>query len=241
MAARLIVVMPAYNEAACIEEVCREWLSVLDSLPESRLLVINDGSTDRTGEILAELARIQPALGVVHQANAGHGAAVLHGYRKALELGGAWVLQVDSDGQLDPRDLSRLWACTGEARFLLGCRMARCDPWLRRALSAALRLLIRILFGVRLRDPNVPFRLMEARYLAELLARLPEGVFAPNVLLAILAARRGADFREVPVSHRPRRAGPGSLRGLKFVRVLPRCLRELLAFWSKEVLHAGKT
>lgn len=230
MPATSVIVMPVYNEQDCIGQVCQEWLEIVETVPGARLLVIDDGSTDRTPEILEELARHHPALTVLHQSNTGHGGAVLHGYRTALEMGCEWVCQVDGDGQLQVRDLARLWEAAARFRCVLGYRVGRKDPVHRRWLSAGLRLLIAVVFGVRLRDPNVPFRLMEARYLAELLPLVPENAFAPNVFLSILARRRGQDFCEVPVSHLERRAGRGSLRGARLLWVLARCLKELLAF-----------
>ncbi len=248
MRATCVIVMPAYNEQDCIGRVCQEWLSVVESFPGARLLVVNDGSTDRTPEILEELARRHPALMVLRQSNTGHGGAVLHGYRTALEMGCEWVCQVDGDGQLDARDFARLQEAAARCRCVLGYRVGRKDPVHRRWLSAGLRLLIAIVFGVRIRDPNVPFRLMEARYLAELLPLLPENAFAPNIFLSILARRRGHDLCEVPVSHLERRAGRGSLRGVRLLRVLARCLRELIVFrlsrrWLSrgELTHAAKS
>jgi len=232
-APRVIVVMPACNEEVCIAQVCREWLTMLESVDGFRLVVIDDGSRDRTPAILKAVAVAHPALEVVRQRNAGHGAAILNGYRRALEMGAEWIFQVDSDGQFDPWDFTRLWERSERFGFVMGYRRRRKDPLHRRALSAALRLLIRLRFGVRLRDPNAPFRLMEARLLAELLPRLPEGVFAPNILLAILARKSGGGFCEVPVHHRARRGGTGSLGWMRLVRVLPQCLGELLRFRSQ--------
>jgi glycosyltransferase involved in cell wall biosynthesis len=225
--------MPAYNEEACIAQVCREWLTMLESVDGSRLVVIDDGSRDRTHAILKAVAAAHPALEVVRQLNTGHGAAILNGYRRALEMGAEWIFQVDSDGQFDPWDFTRLWERSERFGFVMGYRRHRKDPLHRRAVSAALRLMIRLRFGVRLRDPNAPFRLMEARLLREFLARLPDGVFAPNILLAILARQSSGGFCEVPVHHRPRRGGTGSLGLMRLVWVLPRCLRELLGFRSR--------
>jgi len=230
MRATCVIVMPVYNEQDCIGRVCQEWLSVVESLPGARLLVVDDGCTDRTPEILEELARRHPAMTVLHQSNTGHGGAVLHGYRTALQMGCEWVCQVDGDGQLQARDFARLQEAAARFRYVLGYRAGRRDPVHRRWLSAGLRLLIAIVFGVRIRDPNAPFRLMEARYLAELLPLVPENAFAPNVFLSILARRRGQDFCEVPVSHLERRAGRGSLSGVRLLRAVVRCLKDLIAF-----------
>ena len=78
--------MPAYNEAGCIEEVVREWVTTV-----GRLVVVNDGSRDATGEILDRLAKELPLLHVIHQGNAGHGVALMTGYRAALDLGVPWI------------------------------------------------------------------------------------------------------------------------------------------------------
>jgi glycosyltransferase involved in cell wall biosynthesis len=230
MPAACIVVMPACNEQECIREVCREWLAVIQGLPGARLLVVDDGSTDGTPAILERLAGENPALLVVRQPNAGHGRAILHGYRRALEMGCEWVFQVDSDGQFRAQDFSKLWACAGRSRFVLGRRAERKDDFHRRWLSKAHRLLVLLLFGTYIQDPNIPFRLMAAPFLSKLLSVVPETVFAPNVFLSILAAKRGQDLCEIPVVHLPRRTGAASIRPAQLVGVLLRCLRELVAF-----------
>lgn len=221
--------MPAYNEAAAIESVCREWLA----LAEARgfiLIAIDDGSRDATGALLDELARQHGALRVTHQPNQGHGAAVLRGYRQALESGAPWIFQVDSDGQFTPADFDALWAERVDAPCVLGRRLQRRDPWLRQALSGVNRALTGLLFGVRLGDPNVPYRLVSARLLVMLLAHLPPRVFAPNVFLAAMAAGAGVAIRELPVTHMARRAGAGSIGAPRAMALSFRCLVEMLVF-----------
>jgi len=221
--------MPAYNEAAAIESVCGEWLA----LAEARgfiLIAIDDGSRDATGALLDQLARQHPALRVRRQPNQGHGAAVLCGYRQAIEAGAPWIFQVDSDGQFTPADFDALWAERLRAPCVLGYRRQRDDPWLRKALSGVNRALTGLLFGVRLRDPNVPYRLVDARLLAALLAHLPPRVFAPNVFLAAMAAGAGVAIREVPVTHKARRCGAGSIGARRAMALSFRCFAETLAF-----------
>jgi glycosyltransferase involved in cell wall biosynthesis len=231
MAPDCVVVMPVYNEAGCIRDVCLEWLKALDMLPAARLVAVNDGSSDASGAILAELATAAGGrLEVVEQANGGHGAAVRRGYERALESGCEWVFQVDSDGQFRAGDFEKLWRRRHEADFLLGRRAGRRDPAARRALSRAHGLLVGLLFGVSIRDPNCPFRLMRASCLAKMLERVPRTVFAPNVLLAIEARRAGLRFVEIPVGHLPRKAGTGSLRPLRLIPIAWRCFKELRDF-----------
>ena len=81
----LVVVMPVYNEAGCIERVLGEWLAALENIDAS-LLIVNDGSTDGTERILENLNDREPRLRVINQPNGGHGAAILRGYRRAIAL-----------------------------------------------------------------------------------------------------------------------------------------------------------
>src|SRR5215469_13694921 len=93
----LCLVMPAYNEQGCIEAVVNEWLQELAvAIPSGRYLaiVVNDGSKDGTGGILDNLAAREPKLEVIHQANGGHGAALLRGYREAVDRNAQWVFHV---------------------------------------------------------------------------------------------------------------------------------------------------
>ncbi|MCX5795119.1 MAG: glycosyltransferase family 2 protein [Elusimicrobia bacterium] len=242
---RLTVVMPVYNEQGCIASVCGEWLSLLEVYPGGRLVVIDDGSTDRTGGLLDGLAVAEPRLCVVHQPNAGHGAALRTAYQRALSTGCDWVFQVDSDGQFSPGDFAKLWARRGESDFVTGLRQERHDPWQRLVITRLLRLVILLVFGVRLEDSNIPFRLMRAQFLERLLAELPPGVFAPNIFLAVLAAKAGCPLLEIPVAHLSRGTGEVSIRGWKLLGHCLRSLRELADFRSRlpgalERLRAGR-
>lgn len=229
----LIVVMPAFNEEGCITDVCRAWLRALDAIPGASLVVVDDGSTDATGALLDRLAEAEPRLAVLHRPNGGHGAAVMTGYRAALEKGAARILQVDSDGQCDPDDLDALWSLRERSRFILARRRDRDDGFARLLVTVSLRALLFALFGVRIPDSNVPFRLMDARYLARLLT-LPLGrPFAPNVLLSVAAAADGEDLLHAPVAHRRRSSGVPSIASLRLMRACLRSARELLAFRAR--------
>jgi dolichol-phosphate mannosyltransferase len=223
--ADVVVVMPAYNEADCIEAVVREWVSAV-----GLLIVVNDGSRDQTGEILDRLATQLPLLRVIHQKNAGHGAALLTGYAAAIETGLPWVFQTDSDGQFQAADFRLLWNLREKSGFLLGRRASRSDHIVRTWLSALHARLLRVLFGLRLADPNVPFRLMRAEVLARYLPCIPAGTFAPNVMLSILAARDGHFPGFVPVRHQARQTGVVSIRGWKTAKIGWLVFQQLLGF-----------
>src|SRR6478672_4624446 len=103
--------MPAYNEQDCIEAVLRAWTDEFERLfgAKYRIVVVNDGSRDRTGEILDAIAEGHKRVIVLHQANAGHGAALLNSYHYATGLDTEYVFHVDSDDQFRPSDFATLW------------------------------------------------------------------------------------------------------------------------------------
>jgi glycosyltransferase involved in cell wall biosynthesis len=222
------VVMPAYNEAGCIEAVVREWADCV-----GRVIIVNDGSRDETPRILDRLAAELRSVRVIHQENAGHGAALLNGYRAALEEGHDWIFQTDSDGQFLASDFDRLWERRTESHFLLGRRAHRDDHPARIWLSRVHAMLLRFLFQVNLSDPNVPYRLMRASLLRRYLPWISSGTFAPNVMLSILAAREGHALGFIPVNHRARQTGVVSIRGWKTFRVGVLVFRQLWAFRKK--------
>jgi glycosyltransferase involved in cell wall biosynthesis len=226
----LAIVAPVYNEAGCIRDFVLEWLPVARNHAPAALFLIDDGSRDGSSAILDELAAAHHEIHVVHQPNQGHGAAIRRGYELALESAAEWIFQTDSDRQFAPDDFARLWDQRLPAQFLVGIRTGRSDPAARRFLSKANRLVLALLFGVHLSDPNSPFRLMRSGFLARVLERIPRQVFAPNVLITVEAARSGAVWLEIPVAHRERATGIISIRGWSSARLAARCLREWLAY-----------
>lgn len=205
------VAIPAYNEAdgigGFLEEIDRALSPHVSSL---RLIVVDDASTDRTPEVLEQVAtRLQGSLEVVrNQVNSGHGPSVQTAYRRALEAGAEYVLQVDGDGQFLGSDLRRvLVLLIDEAHAVSGVRRFRQDPWFRMAMTRLVRSYVHHGFGVSARDPNCPLRGYEAALLTELLGLLPRECLVPNLYLTVVAARRGLALLEVDVSHRVRRGG----------------------------------
>ena len=108
----LYIVIPAYNEEENIKHVIQDWYPVVERHAAggvSRLLVIDDGSRDRTYEILQEFCESYPLLEVVTKPNAGHGATLLFGYHYALKHGADYIFQTDSDGQTLPEEFEPFW------------------------------------------------------------------------------------------------------------------------------------
>lgn len=202
----LSVVLPAFNEEANIERVVRACAAYLaDRVPDYELLVVNDGSRDRTGEIIDRLATEFPRLRPFHHPrNRGYGAALRTGFEAATRR---FVFFMDSDGQFDIRDLDLvLPVVTDDNHILAGFRIDRRDPLVRR-LNARLfsGLLVRIALGVHVRDLNCAFKVLPKRVLEQVTLESTGALI--NAELCARAVRRGFGIKEVGVHHYPRTAG----------------------------------
>jgi glycosyltransferase involved in cell wall biosynthesis len=201
---RVLVVIPAWNEQRCIGEVVRE---VLGELPGVDVLVVDDGSTDDTPAVAlaagAAVARLPINLGV--------GGARRAGYRYARDRGYDVVVQLDADGQHDPRYLPKLVDGLAEADLVIGARFAGEGDyrvrgprhWAMTMLSAVLSRLAR----TRLTDTTSGFRAC-GRPLIELFAHwYPAEYLGDTVETLVRIARSGYRVRQVPVAMRQRMAG----------------------------------
>jgi glycosyltransferase involved in cell wall biosynthesis len=195
---------PAYNESANLPTVVRATDEVLRAVADAyEIIVVDDGSTDETPDVLRTLAATYPRLrSLRHSTNAGYGAAVLTGLRAAqLDL----VFFCDADNQFDVRELPKLLALIDDADLVTGYRGTRRDPAHRRLNALLWGGLVRVAFGVTVRDLNCAFKLMRRRTLER--AGLHDMAATGAALNAELLARLGridARIREVEVSHHPR-------------------------------------
>jgi len=212
----LSIVMPLYNEAANLEPLVAELGPVLDALGRTaEIVAIDDGSTDGSFERLVALVAREPRLRIVRLArNYGQTAALAAGIEHAR---GAIVVSIDADGQNDPRDIPRLLAALdGDVDVVNGWRSPRRDPWLRRRLpSAVANRLISLVTGTALHDYGCTLRAMRASVARELQLYGELHRFIPA-----LAADLGARLVEIPVHHRPRRAGRSKYGLSRTLRVL---------------------
>lgn len=205
----LSVVIPVYNEESAIAEVISSWADELEERGiDHEIQVYDDGSNDRTWSILEDLAARYPRLVVRTQVNKGHGPTILRGYKEAR---GEWVFQVDGDDAMGPGGFEALWALRESYDFLLGARQYRRSPLWREIITLASRLSVWALFSIRVHDVNTPYRLMRSSCLRSMLPLLPADSFAPNLILAGIAARQGFRIYECSLSHWERKTGRGSI------------------------------
>ena len=223
----LSVVMPVYNEeeaiALAVDDVQRHVLAVV---PGAELVVVNDGSRDRTGQLLDEAAAQDPRVRVIHQENTGHGGAVMAALGAAR---GDYVFLIDSDRQIPLDGFARAWREISAGRdAVFGVRRRRYDPALRLYLTAFIRNAVSMMFGVRLHDANVPYKLLRRSIWEEARPLVPDGTLAPSLFLAIIAKLRGHDILELDVMHKERDTGEVSIRRMKLLKFCARGLSQML-------------
>ena len=202
----LSVVLPAYNEEANVERVVGDCVAYLDGKGlDYELLVVNDGSRDRTGEILNRLAAAHPRLRPQqHPQNRGYGAALRTGFDAAAKR---FVFYMDGDGQFDIKELDVILPlATDDDHIVTGYRIERRDPFMRR-LNAKLfgGTLVPILLKFRVRDLNCAFKLIPKKVLTAITLESTGALI--NAELYGRAVRKGFKIKEVGVHHYPRTAG----------------------------------
>lgn len=214
------LVIPAYNEEANIKTVVEQWYPVVEKIGlDSRILVVNDGSKDRTQKKLLELQKKYPQLLVEEKVNGGHGAAIHYGYDFALRAGAEYIFQTDSDGQTLPSEFWQLWMKRRNCGLLIGHRSSRQDGWQRVVVTKVLKLVLRITFGVWVTDANTPFRLMHRDQLLEILKEIPDGHNLTNVLMSVLYTKKGYKVIYFPITFRPRQGGKNSINMKKIFKI----------------------
>ncbi len=201
---------PAYNEAEGLARVITAWQDTLTRLGVAAEIVItNDGSTDDTLRILRQLQQQYANLVVIdQQPNAGYGRAMANAIAHAR---GQQVLTLDSDGQFDPGEYPRLLAKLNEGYDVVtGYRLRKQDKPARVIADRALNLLVRLMFGLSLRDTNCALKLLRGD-VARALPIEARGFPTPTEMLV---KARGLGYRigELGITHYPRLAGQSKLK-----------------------------
>lgn len=233
----LSVILPAHNEEAVIAKTLYDVIRILNAwVQDFEIIVVNDGSKDRTGLIVAELASVYPRVRLLtHPVNQGYGAALVSGF-KAVTRDLAFFM--DSDGQFDIRDLARFFPLIERYDAVLGYRINRQDTWLRKLNAWGWKLLVRAVLGLRVRDIDCAFKLYRAEFFHQHHLETRGAMINAEILYKFTQA--GYTFTEVGARHLPRRAGRAT--GAK-PSVIARALRELAVYawkWRKAAQRAER-
>lgn len=207
---RLSVAAPCYNEAESIEAVVARWDEVLSQAPlSSEIVLCNDGSTDGSAAVLERLRARYPRLRVVSfERNGGYGRALSAAIDATC---GEYVATIDSDGQFELADALGLLEELQRGGYdcISGWRMGKKDNLFRVAMDRGLNRLVRLMFGVDLRDTNCALKVARGEVLRGLRIEA-RGYPTPTEIVVRLAAR-GCRVGEKGVAHLPRAGGASKL------------------------------
>lgn len=226
----LTIAIPAYNEQENIEWVVKETLKELPKyFTDYEVLIVDDGSHDKTPEILDKLARAHKNVRVIHQPNGGYSNAMWTGIRAATK---EFVAYMPADGQYLVRDMAKMYPFISNSDIVLGYRGIRKDYNLyRKILSYGYLIFLWLAFGISVKDLNGPtiWRTSEVKKLKTIYSINSKGVF----ILAEIVARfkkRNLRMSEAPSVYRSRRSG--TVKNTKF-RVVKDTFVDALKVWWK--------
>jgi glycosyltransferase involved in cell wall biosynthesis len=219
----LAAVLPCRNEAEVVRSYAREVLCALNGLAERvEVVIVDDGSTDATGDLAEGLAREDERVRVVHnRPGRGYGGALRAGF---LATTADWVFYTDGDGQFDPTQLRQLLPLLECAEVVAGYRASRVEGAVRRLNGWLWTQVVNRVFGLRVRDVDCAFKVLPGRFVRETAWRSTGALISAEILAR--AKRAGLRVMQVPVEHRARQGGRASGAN---PAVIVRAFRELVA------------
>jgi glycosyltransferase involved in cell wall biosynthesis len=235
---KILVIIPAFNEEGSVGKVVEE---VKTCLPRMDMLVVNDGSTDLTSEI----ANAKGAVVLNLPFNLGIGGAMQSGYKYASEKGYDIAIQVDGDGQHDPREIPKLLRVLEEekADVANGSRFIGDSQYrtsvMRRLGSLILSKAISMVVGQKLTDPTSGFRAANRRAIQLFSANYPQDYPEPEAM--VLLHQCGLVMKEVPVKINQRYSGESSITKIRSVYYMVKVLLAIFVdcFKKRPVLKIG--
>ena len=206
MGESLTVFFPVYGDEATVERVTAKALRVCSEITDDfEVIIVDDGSPDRAGEIADELAARHPAVSVIHhEQNLGYGAAVRSGLAASTK---EWICFTDGDDEYDLFDLPNLWRLRRHYELIITFRYVRRYSGLRILISWVYNRVLRVLFFTRFRDISTGLRLVRRSVVADLDLRSSSPFIGAEI--AILTALKGYPVGEVGIQTYPREFGRG--------------------------------
>lgn len=208
------VVIPTYNEHDTIEPLLEQILA----LPRFRVLVVDDGSPDGTGDLVAAQAREEPRVGLLaREGKQGLGTAYLAGFRRALAEGAQYIFEMDADFSHDPSYLPQLLAATEHYDLVLGSRYVPgggTTDWgvIRQMISRGGNMYARLVLGLPVVDATGGFRCYRRQVLETVpLDAVRSNGYSFQIELVYRTLRAGFRIGEVPIIFPDRRVGQSKM------------------------------
>ncbi|MFW6679564.1 glycosyltransferase family 2 protein [Lacrimispora sp. AGF001] len=216
----LYVVMPAYNEEANIEAAVKDWYKILEGKSKSsRIVIADNGSTDKTHLILESMKHDFPQLEIVSNTEKQHGPKLIALYKKAIADKVDYVFQTDSDGQTNPNEFDEFWHLRDKYDCIIGHRSVRGDGKSRAFVEHVVCLLLRIYFGIKVPDANAPFRLMKVKVVEKYINKLPYDYNIPNIMMTTYFAHYNEKMVFKEISFKPRQGGVNSVNIPRIIKI----------------------
>jgi glycosyltransferase involved in cell wall biosynthesis len=223
---------PCYNDAETITGLVDDVYAALAPLvAEVEVIVVNDGSADRSRELLDESAATRPWLRVIHhERNRGYGGALISGFAAARH---EWIFYTDGDAQYDASEAALLIPlATENVDVVQGYKLTRGDALHRKVMGRIYHHIVKVLFRLPARDTDCDFRLFRRQLLVDRPLTSTSGVICVEMMRVFQES--GARFVETPVHHYFRPSGKS-----QFFRApaLARSAKQLLQLWWRMVVR----
>jgi len=208
-------ILPAHNEAENIKNTVENCVSYLEhNASDYEVIVVNDGSSDNTKQIVEELSTNNPKVVLVnHEINKGYGSALRSGFDEAKK---DFIFFMDSDGQFNIQDLDRLLPLAGMENVVIGYREDRADSAIRSLNAWMYGMYIYLMFGLNVKDMDCAFKIFPTKAYQNI-APIKAGGALFTAEFLIKLKRTGFNFKEVPVRHFPRQFGTQSGANIKVI------------------------
>jgi glycosyltransferase involved in cell wall biosynthesis len=181
----LSVIIPVFNEQDSIKKVIKEWMFELNKYDLNyKFIIINDGSIDNTQRILNQI--ISKKIKVFQKKRQGHGKSCLFGYLYSIKNKFTHILQIDGDGQCNPKYFRYFFENYKKKLAIYGYRYKRDDGLQRKIFSRLMEIIIFLVSYKFLKDPNTPYRLINTVLLKKLVYKIPKNISLVNVYLTYL-------------------------------------------------------
>ncbi|MFM2072544.1 MAG: hypothetical protein RLZZ623_2807 [Actinomycetota bacterium] len=217
---------PCYNDANTIGGLVDDVFTALSPLVAAlEVIVVNDGSSDDSRNVLDELAVTRPWLRPIHhERNRGYGGALISGFTAARY---DWIFYTDGDAQYDAKEAAHLVPlATDQVDIVQGYKLGRGDQWYRKVIGRAYHHTVKLMFGLPVRDTDCDFRMFRRQLIVDRPLTSTSGVICVEMMRSF--HDRHARFVETPVHHYPRPSGRSQFFRLP---AIARSARQLFALW----------